>query len=233
MKNDTHIIARELQSLSNELSLSKKEEQELKELKKVIHTKVKQQVENYYVNSNEIGGSLFLLYKERFNIIGGITDYIVNAKTFQKSTMGEIIEKPLYNFNKELIKELIEEEFEKAFKRLEKEEKQHKRLLQEDLFKRAREYLIILINSIEDASYKARFMALEEMKEDIIADMTQDYEEQELLRENYTSIINKLKKEYKIYLDMEKQESKQDKTKLALPWKILLYGKAIKKIWKS
>lgn len=233
MKNDTHIIARELQSLSNELSLSKKEEQELKELKKVIHTKVKQQVENYYVNSNEIGGSLFLLYKERFNIIGGTTDYIVNAKTFQKSTMGEIIEKPLYNFNKELIKELIEEEFEKAFKRLEKEEKQHKRLLQEELFKKAREYIINLINNINNATYKARFIVLEEMKEDIIADITEDYEEQEILRENYTSIINKIKREYKVYLDTEKQESKQDKTKLALPWKILLYGKAIKKIWKS
>jgi len=242
MKNDIRTIKNELIDITSEKVQRERERQEekkKKELKRIttalIYTTIKKSLNN--------GAALTEIYNNRQLICEQIKKEIAkevievaDAKSWNSGT--KVVRK--YDFPDYEIDYIIEDIFTKEYKRATREEKERVRILKEDITNRTLDYLKKMCLDIpKDIDPYCYFKALkrEDVKTDIISHITQNNEERIFLEQHYNKIVDALQKskdiEKQTYTYIKPKTNKQTKnTKLALPWKILAYKTAIKKIWK-
>ena len=235
MKNDINIIKNELIEQSNE---KKQREVERKQAKEYTEFKLlcKHLVYNSIFNSLNNGASLENIYLQRNDIINTILQDIkskyIEVNDQNSWDLDKKIKVRQYNYPDYQIVDILSMIFDSEYLKAEKRQKKEQLILKKELKNNLYNYFV---NTFEyckqvNGSLYGTYINFKDSyyKNKSIEDNADNELEVEILNDIYYKTLNEAIKGY----DVSKPKATKQSPKLALPWKILAYKTAVKKIWK-
>lgn len=135
-------------------------------------------------------------------------------------------------------------EFFNIYNQIKREEIEKERLInsqeEEKILKVCINKLEFILNEYQKRTNQNKYEVITylkyyEVKEQIIKEILTDFPEfnQDKLIKLYDKARKQIENKYKYTMKEESEEQEKEKVKLSLPWRLLIYGKAIKTVFKS
>lgn len=236
MRNDINIIKNELIEQTNEKKqreLERKQQKQFNNFKKLCVSLINTTI----FNSMNNGASLHNIYLQRNSIINSILQDI-KTKTIELEDPdkwnGETITTKQYPYPDYEIIEILSMAFDSEYSKAEKRQKKEHLIIKQELKKRLYDYFIATFESgkMNHVSLHYVYNNLRDnyYKQISINDIAYNEHEADIINDIYYTILNEAKKGYD--LNKPKQQKQIKKQKLAIPWRLIGYKTALKKLWK-